>query len=393
MPPAISRALVVCVALLLPLSWAPLRAIYIQPILEATPIARLIANLTRQVQQAPSDGQAHWALARAHAMAASDPARIVQVTKDGGRVWLGHEPRYVPFEPVPATSAATGRETRTHLELAITHHRRALALMPGNGAVRLGLAWCLQQAGRTDDAIGEYRAAIAAAWPDEGRTSVVGLGGHTIVAEAAGYLMPLLDPVRDAREIATLRTRVAELGRLPVPITPIVVDLDDTRDARALLDERARVSFDLDGRGRARSWDWVTPRAAWLVWDPRQTGRITSGTQLFGAVTFLMAWTTGYDALAALDDDDDGWLTGPELQGVALWRDADGNATSDAGEVRPVQQHGIVAIATRGLPGDGGRVAARAPVGVRLADGSTRPTVDLVLHPAAIDITSAVTPR
>jgi hypothetical protein len=363
----------------------PAHAIYMRVVTEDVPVARLIENLTRQVAARPGDGQRHWALARAHAMAASRPAGMVPVTRDG-RVWHGYEEPFIPFPVVPA--AAPGSPSRRHLDLAITHHRRALALLPGDHAVRLGLAWCLQQAGEHTEAIREYRATIEAAWKGEGTRTSLGFGGRTIVSEAAGYLIPLLDRVKDREEIGTLRKRLDHLASLPVMITPIVVDLAGGGSPNALIDRDARVSFDLEGRGVARSWEWITPRAAWLVWDPRQTGRVTSGRQLFGSVTFLMAWRTGYEALASLDDDGDGWLRGTELRGLALWHDRDGDAVSGPDEVRPVSWYRIDAIATRGDAGATPRVAAWARHGVRYADGSTAPTYDVVLRPAAPLVTT-----
>ena len=43
------------------------------------------------------------------------------------------------------------------------------------------------------------------------------------------------------------------------------------------------IAFDLDGTGRRQTWEWITPRAGWLVWDPRGRGQVTSATQLFGS--------------------------------------------------------------------------------------------------------------
>ena len=98
-----------------------------------------------------------------------------------------------------------------------------------------------------------------------------------------------------------------------------------------LVDPSARVSFDLDGFG-PRTWTWITPDAGWLVFDPRGTGRITSGLQLFGNVTFWLFWNTGYDALRAFDDDGNGVLRGDELAGLAVWRDVNVDGVSRAGE-------------------------------------------------------------
>ncbi len=142
----------------------------------------------------------------------------------------------------------------------------------------------------------------------------------------------------------------------------------------------ARVTFDVDGSGLGREWSWITPKAAWLVSDPMRDGKITSGRQLFGNVTFWMFWTNGYAPLAALDDNRDGVLTGTELSGLALWQDADGNGVADPGEVKPLSAYGIVALscAWRTLEGSADKVAF-SPNGVVFQDGKTRPSFDLVL--------------
>ena len=96
-----------------------------------------------------------------------------------------------------------------------------------------------------------------------------------------------------------------------------------------------------------------------------------------------MFWDTGYEALAALDDDRDGRLSGKELAGLALWHDANGNGVSDAGEVKPLADYGIVALSCKAVrdPNHPDRIAY-SPAGVTFRDGTTRPTFDLVLHTA-----------
>ena len=54
-----------------------------------------------------------------------------------------------------------------------------------------------------------------------------------------------------------------------------------------------------------------------------------------------MFWQDGYQALAALDDDHDGWLRGRELR------------ISDPGEVIPIEQTDIGSIAVRRDGADG----------------------------------------
>jgi hypothetical protein len=92
-------------------------------------------------------------------------------------------------------------------------------------------------------------------------------------------------------------------------------------------------------------------------------------------------WETGYDALAALDDNHDGQLTGRELEGLALWHDANGDGIADPGEVRSLSEHGIVAVSCKSQrdPAHPDRIAYSAS-GVTFRDGTTRATYDLLLH-------------
>ena len=124
---------------------------------------------------------------------------------------------------------------------------------------------------------------------------------------------------------------------------------------------------------------WITPKAAWLVLDRRGTGRVASALQLLGSASFNLFWDSGYDALAALDDDGDGRLTDGELRGLALWHDADRDGVSDPGEVRPLAHWGIVALSCRQETGRHGVVLS--PRGVTYRNGATRPTYDVILHP------------
>jgi hypothetical protein len=116
------------------------------------------------------------------------------------------------------------------------------------------------------------------------------------------------------------------------------------------------------------------------VYDAKSSGRITSALQLFGNVTFWNVWGNGYEAMKALDDDGDGELRGRELRYLALWRDVNRDAVSDAGEVRPLSEFGIVALTCRGATGDGIFTAAVAGRGVRFDDGRTRATYDVILR-------------
>ena len=101
---------------------------------------------------------------------------------------------------------------------------------------------------------------------------------------------------------------------------------------------------------------------------------MNSGVDLIGQHTWSTTWNDGFEALQALDVNNDGVLTGAELDGLSLWNDANGDGVSEPGEVVPVNVHGIVAISVRGGQISNGVMVARD--GVRFDDGATRPLYD-----------------
>jgi len=80
--------------------------------------------------------------------------------------------------------------------------------------------------------------------------------------------------------------------------------------------------------------------------------------------------------LDAFDDNRDGELSGDELVGLGVWTDANSNGVSDAGEVVPIAETGIEAIAcvqtdtTMGMPAN--------LLGLRMTDRRVLPTYDWV---------------
>src|SRR5262249_9693242 len=208
-----------------------------------------------------------------------------------------------------------------------------------------GLAWCLEQAGKKEEAVQAYRRTIEDAWKAEKElTKQPRIGWHSVVIEAAEYLTPLLDRTKDADEIKTLEERTQHMRKIKRRLTPLVIPLRDGLDARELVDLQAAVPFDADGSGHQHKWTWVTRDAGWLVYDHKKTGKVDSALQLFGNVTFLMFWENGYRALSALDADGDGWLAGVELDGLAVWVDANGNGVVDAGELKSLSELGITGL-------------------------------------------------
>jgi len=162
----------------------------------------------------------------------------------------------------------------------------------------------------------------------------------------------------------------------PHAITPIIFSLNKPASLESLLAPETTVTFDLDGTGRDQAWPWVSPETAILVWDPEESGEITSGRQLFGSVSWWLFFDDGYRALDALDDNRDGELAGDELPGLAIWTDANSNGVSDPGEVVPIAKTGIEAISCRQTDTELGMPANYS--GLRMTDGRVLPTYDWV---------------
>jgi tetratricopeptide (TPR) repeat protein len=363
-----------------------LAAIYMHVETRDVPIDRLVANLERALKTDPSNVDTLINLARLHAMA------FALKTNEFPAAQLKPEHPELPSYPPgssevpgtirPAASAEVAARAARHLKESIRHYEAALKLDPVNMTARLGHGWVLQQAGDTQSAIAEYRALIKQAWRLDQRLKALMPSQRVFTNEAAGYLIPLLDKDRDAAEIADLSAKRAQIKALPRAITPVAIPLTDDLPARAIADPLARVRFDADGSG-PREWTWITPDAGWLVYDAAGRGSITSALQWFGNVTFWLFWSNGYEPMRALDDNADGELSGAELKHLAIWHDRDRDGVSDAGEVRPLAAHGLVALSCSYVDGDGTRFAAISPRGARFANGTTRPTYDVMLHHSA----------
>lgn len=378
---------------------------------QKVPLGRLFANLEKRLKQNTNDFQAAYGLARLHAMAYATNVTEVDATKEDKPVF-GYQlsdsgiPRAVPF----FSSAEARRNGRAHLTNAIALYDRAIVLLknPTNFnehqwlvlPLELGRAWCLDQAGDRQKAIDAYRRTLKLAWKIEvtgsfdmqqwvkdvwndvrsGTNPVHGrnrgsLGpGVCFSEETIGYLLKLLDPVIDADEIARLKADKKTLAAMGRAVSPILVGLDPAATFQDLVDPCAAVTFDLDGSGLPRKWGWITPKAAWLVYDSDGTGCISSALQMFGAVTFWIFWQDGYCALESLDEDGDRMLRGSELEGLALWQDNNQDGICDLGEVRSVQSLGIIAISCRSSAHETGIQWNRA--GVTFTNGSSLATYD-----------------
>jgi hypothetical protein len=366
------------------------------------PVERLIKNVGAYVKEHPKDAMGYYMLGRVNYLALSLKSKTVRAFEQAGGL---------PSMPQRFQEAGPDKpsddELKAYLAAAAENFSKAIEMEPKNGLFHLGLASLMDAAANSglelgavpgmkpDDkpatgkeawqeaAIAEFAKAHELRIKEDSKITERPIHGlDSLVSYEAGKRYVAMVKARGAKgdeaaRMAAVEKALKDLDAKPRgPITPVVFSYEGAAGLGQLLDRTRTTQFDLDGTGRPQSWPWVKRDTAILVWDPRATGRIESGRQLFGSVTWWVFWRDGYAALDALDDDRDGWLSGDELKGLAVWRDANGNGVSDAGEVTPIESAGITAIATRATGREGASPSNGA--GLRLKDGRVVGTWDWV---------------
>jgi hypothetical protein len=228
-------------------------------------------------------------------------------------------------------------------------------------------------------ALDAYRQAYELALANDLKKKHLGPEANSSISLEAGEgilrILKERDTAENGREeIDRIQRSIAALERKPRAVTPIIFPLAGQTSLEGLLAKDRYASFDLDGSGEVSLWPWIKSTTGMLAWDPQEAGHIQSGLQLFGSVTWWMFWKNGYQPLATLDNDRDGWLAGEELKGVAVWRDRNENGVSDPGEVVPVESIGILRIAAHAHAVQAG--VPFNPQGIHLNNGTTVPTYD-----------------
>ncbi|MEZ5926569.1 MAG: calcium-binding protein [Hyphomicrobiaceae bacterium] len=125
-------------------------------------------------------------------------------------------------------------------------------------------------------------------------------------------------------------------------VDPLVLDLDG--DGLELLPQtNLSPAFDLDDDDFAELTGWVAPDDGLLARDLDGDGAITSVAELFGG-----AGLEGFAALSAMDTNGDGLVSALDagFGDLVVWRDLDGDAATDQGELQGLAGLGIVSIAT-----------------------------------------------
>jgi hypothetical protein len=381
--------------------------------IDEVPVDRLLENLERNAQKLPPP-QLWRAIGRVHLIAyirqtdtlpvyrknpetvaeggIEDCAKVdAQADEELRKGWPKAGPgercevrdhSLMPSREIPANALGQSRTQSPHLEGARIAYSRAKSLEPSNLRTRLALAFVFDRVLRISEAREELRFLLNEGlrrFPYKTRREheLWGPEAHVVLGEAIYHFSLIAESISDKQLIA--RAMAALDANPPARmVTPILVPLNANLVFDNLIDRASKVAFDFTGQGPTQRFGWLTKDAAWLVWDPKNKGEIESGFQLFGSVTWLAFWDNGYHALGSLDDDGDGRIAGDELKGLALWQDKNADGKSDAGEVAPVADHRIVALAYGHT-----RVSHElwaSPSGVTFADGETRPTYDWLLR-------------
>lgn len=163
--------------------------------------------------------------------------------------------------------------------------------------------------------------------------------------------------------------------------SPILLDLDGD----GIETTTRNRYFDHDGDGIREQSAWVGSDDGLLALDLNGNGTIDSGRELFGNQTMLANGKqaeNGYEALDDLDSNDDGVISAADAawSDLRVWRDANGNGITDAGELLTLDDVGIASLnltATTSDDVDGFDNEHRLQSSMTMADGSERATADV----------------
>jgi hypothetical protein len=387
------------------------RAMFARP--KPTPVDRLLQQAEAFVAKNPQDPDGHYTLARIHYLAfhlGTDQVPAFGTQNNGlpslAPQWMiGNQGEANPSSREDAAHHAAlalrGFNETLHLEMKASAINRDLKALVYLGLASLEeefLAWNARSpldnlpAELKDITLAKCREAYAAAFDtameeDSKLTNLPIAGFNGIISfEAAEALVRLADnkiaplTAKEQKYVEDAKTALDHFRTLRRgAITPMVVSFTPVAHLDELLAPGTTVDFDLRGYGPRDRWPWIKPELGLLVWDPDHTGRIESARQLFGSYSFEIFRANGYDALAALDDNGDGVLSGSELNGIGVWFDRNSDGISTPDEVIPVRDLGIVSIAVH-LDGYDGIHPTNAH-GVTLQDGTTLRTWDWCAEP------------
>ena len=309
------------------------------------------------------------------------------------------------WKPEPISQEAV----LAHVKEAIVNFNKAIALDKNNGLYHLGLASLYSQfleykksteiknepLELKELTIEKTRALFYKAYslsikgdlmlenkPISGLNSLVSFEAGNAYLNLTNKNSMKEDP-KVSKEITENISKIGLIGvGKPQLMTPIIFTLENHNSVSELLNSSLNVNFDLDGDGKIELWPWLKNTTGLLVWDPLATGRITSGRQLFGSVTWWVFFQNGYQALDTLDDNRDGQLSGDELVGISTWFDKNSNGISEPGEIIELKALDIKSIGTKPT-GETNNMPMHSS-GITLFNGKKLPSYDWITSPTSL---------
>jgi hypothetical protein len=195
---------------------------------------------------------------------------------------------------------------------------------------------------------------------------------------AIGGLVAAMGMADGVLSLAAAAERFLQGAKWSSGADPLVIDLDgDGIETKELA--LSQVYFDIDNDLFGERTGWLSGDDGFLVRDSNRNGRIDNITEMFGG-----PGRSGFGDLRALDSNGDGKITRADLLWAELkvWQDKNSDGLTDAGEVKTLDQLGIVtldlgATAINITTSQGARLTAFGDA--TFADGRTRRVYDAVL--------------
>lgn len=134
---------------------------------------------------------------------------------------------------------------------------------------------------------------------------------------------------------------------------PIVLDLNRNGITSISL-VASKALFDYDGDSVLENTAWIENSDALLVNDINNDGLINNATELFGNYTKNSDGSiakSGYQALSYYDTNNDGVVNSSDTRfnELKLWIDANQDGTTDAGELKTLQEMGVTSLKLNGV--------------------------------------------
>ena len=145
-------------------------------------------------------------------------------------------------------------------------------------------------------------------------------------------------------DIEKIKKKTQTASTIP---SPVALDLDG--DGIETVSVSNGALFDHAADGFAELTGWVGPDDGLLVRDLNGNGTIDSGRELFGSETLLsngQKAANGFEALRELDSNGDGVVDANDaaISELRIWKDANGDGQTDAGELFTLGEVGIQSI-------------------------------------------------